>query len=527
MNTKSAILFIILLISVTATAQPHLVPFPQSIEMRDGHFSLTAKTGIVNRSAPNNARLLKKYIEEDIHINLHEQPGENHILLIREKSLDKLLGKEGYRMSISPDSIVIEGAADAGVFYGIQTLRQLAAQNRLNIPCLQITDKPEYSWRDFMLDEARHFKGATVVKQLLEEMAYLKMNTFHWHLTDDQGWRIEIKKYPKLTQIGAYRDSSQIGGWNSPDYDTNIHGGYYTQDEIREIVAFAAERHINIVPEIEMPGHTSAAIASYPNLGSLKTPPYVPSFFNPFWGVFNVADPQVMDFIHDVLDEVFSLFPSRYIHIGGDEVHSESWESNSDITRLMKEKNLKNYNEVQMLFTNQIATFIHDRGRIMIGWNDIMGKNIHEWADSTDESSHKLVPYAAVQFWKGDPALIAEALKQGHQVINSSHRYTYLDYSYEKLPLQKAYEFSPFPKDVDPKYKPLLLGSGCQMWSEWIPQVEELHRQVFPRIAAYAELGWTAEEQKNFARFSTALSQLLAPHWEKNNIKWYQEALPE
>ena len=482
MNKKLIFLVVSFLYIVTATAQPLLIPYPRSIEMREGYFALTAKTGIINLSDKNNARLLKHYIEEDININLHEQRGDNNIFLITNRKLKESLGAEGYRMNISADSIVIEGAENAGVFYGIQTLRQLAAQNRLAIPCMEIFDKPEYEWRDFMLDEARHFKGKVVVKQLLEEMAYLKMNKFHWHLTDDQGWRIEIEKYPRLTQIGAYRDSTQIGGWNSPLYDVNIHGGYYTREDIREIVDFAAERHIEIVPEIEMPGHTSAAIAAYPELGSLKTPPTVATYFNPTWGVFNVADERVIQFIQDVFDEIFDLFPSRYIHIGGDEVHPESWEANSDISRFMKEKNLDNYSEVQMLFTNRVASLIHSKGRTM---------------------------------------------KQGHRVINSSHRDTYLDYNYTKIPLKKAYDFSPFPKGIDRKYKPLLLGSGCQMWSEWIPRIEDMQRQVFPRIAAYAESGWTIENKKNFTRFSTSLSQILIPRWKQKNIAWHKESTPQ
>ena len=279
MNKKLIFLVISFLYMVTATAQPLLIPYPRSIEMREGYFALTAKTGIINLSDKNNARLLKHYIEEDININLHEQRGDNNIFLITNRKLKESLGAEGYRMNISADSIVIEGAENAGVFYGIQTLRQLAAQNRLAIPCMEIFDKPEYEWRDFMLDEARHFKGKVVVKQLLEEMAYLKMNKFHWHLTDDQGWRIEIEKYPRLTQIGAYRDSTQIGGWNSPLYDVNIHGGYYTREDIREIVDFAAERHIEIVPEIEMPGHSRLSRARF-----LENTPYRGHIFQPHVG---------------------------------------------------------------------------------------------------------------------------------------------------------------------------------------------------------------------------------------------------
>ena len=520
--TRKLILFLAGIVSAIAlAAQPLLVPQPQSVELREGTFALTPRTGIVARCSATNVKLLEQYLEEDIHIALHERTGNNHIVLARTESLDSLLGDEGYRLTISPDTILIEGAHDAGIFYGMQTLRQLAVQDRLHIPCLQIIDKPEYPWRDFMLDEARHFKGKVVVKQLLEEMAYLKMNTFHWHLTDDQGWRIEIEKYPRLTQIGAYRDSSQIGGWNSPDYDVNVHGGYYTHDDIREIVAFAAERHIRIVPEIEMPGHTAAAITAYPELGALDTIPSIPAYFNPSWGVFNVADPQVIEFIHNVLYEVFDLFPGRYVHIGGDEVHPEAWASNRDIARLMEEKHLANYSEVQMWFTNQMARFIHDNGRTLVGWNDIMGKNIHEWAEADIESSHTLDPHAVVQFWKGDPALIAEALKQGHRVINSSHRDTYLDYNYTKLPLEKAYAFSPFPQGIDSQYRPLLLGSGCQMWSEWIPRIEDMQRQVFPRIAAYAESGWSRADQKDFGRFISALDRLLYPRWAHKGIEWY------
>ena len=314
MNKKLIFLVVSFLYMVTATAQPLLIPYPRSIEMREGYFVLTAKTGIINLSDKNNARLLKHYIEEDININLHEQRGDNNIFLITNRKLKESLGAEGYRMNISTDSIVIEGAENAGVFYGIQTLRQLAAQNRLAIPCMEIFDKPEYEWRDFMLDEARHFKGKVVVKQLLEEMAYLKMNKFHWHLTDDQGWRIEIEKYPRLTQIGAYRDSTQIGGWNSPLYDVNIHGGYYTQEDIREIVDFAAERHIEIVPEIEMPGHSEEVLATYPEL-SCSGKPYVNADFC-------IGTEKTFEFLENVLLEVIDLFPSEYIHIGGDEAVS-------------------------------------------------------------------------------------------------------------------------------------------------------------------------------------------------------------
>ena len=513
-----------------------IVPLPNNVQQDSSAFVLpkSCTIGITDSRLAPAAEYLAGILSPSTGYNIKVQDGEGTITL----SLGEVEGKEGaYQLKTDTKKINIKGNSYGGVIAGIESLRQLFPPQIESkqivdgvdwaIPSVEINDAPRFTWRGIMLDVSRHFYSKDEVKELLDVMALYKMNKFHWHLTDDQGWRIEIEKYPRLTQIGAYRDSTQIGGWNSPLYDVNIHGGYYTQEDIREIVDFAAERHIEIVPEIEMPGHTSAAIAAYPELGSLKTPPTVATYFNPTWGVFNVADERVIQFIQDVFDEIFDLFPSRYIHIGGDEVHPESWEANSDISRFMKEKNLNNYSEVQMLFTNRVASLIHSKGRTMIGWNDIMGKNIHEWADSDNESAHALAPYAVVQFWKGDTALIAEALKQGHRVINSSHRDTYLDYNYTKIPLKKAYDFSPFPKGIDRKYKQLLLGSGCQMWSEWIPRIEDMQRQVFPRIAAYAESGWTIENRKNFTRFSTSLSQVLIPRWKQKNIAWHKESTPQ
>ena len=539
----SLVALIISLISCQSEDNPNryeLIPYPNDMEQMSGRFSFDDDTQIfispecgdeVNEILAQFAEQFGKTAGKDLKIA--EKEGKNMMVV----KIDTTMSQEAYRLNISKKKIEITAATPNGVRYALQTIKQLlpeanygetlSADENWSAPCTSINDAPRFGYRGMHLDVARHFFTLDEVKRILNVMAVHKLNTLHWHLTDDQGWRIEIEKYPRLTQIGAYRDSTQIGGWNSPLYDVNIHGGYYTREDIREIVDFAAERHIEIVPEIEMPGHTSAAIAAYPELGSLKTPPTVATYFNPTWGVFNVADERVIQFIQDVFDEIFDLFPSRYIHIGGDEVHPESWEANSDISRFMEEKNLDNYSEVQMLFTNRVASLIHGKGRTMIGWNDIMGKNIHEWADSDNESTHALAPYAVVQFWKGDTALIAEALKQGHRVINSSHRDTYLDYNYTKIPLKKAYDFSPFPKGIDRKYKPLLLGSGCQMWSEWIPRIEDMQRQVFPRIAAYAESGWTIENKKNFTRFSTSLSQILIPRWKQKNIAWHKESTPQ
>ena len=499
-----------LFININAQAQKELllIPYPKEIILEEGFFQLSAQTGITNQSTKGNCRLLQEYLEEDFGLNLHQRIGQTQILLIERPSNSTKSGKEGYSLFIGRDIIKIEASTPAGVFYGIQTLRQLIDKNKFTIPCLTIHDSPVYPWRAFMLDEARYFKGKQTVKKILDEMALLKMNTFHWHLTDDQGWRLEMKKYPLLTEIGAYRDSTQIGGWKSTTFDGTFHGGYYTQKDIREIVYYASQRHITIVPEIEMPGHATAAIASYSFLGVLNHPVSVSSTFGVMSSVFNVADEKVISFLHDVLDEVFRLFPGHVVHVGGDEIHFGEWKSSPVVTAYMKKHCLKNYNDLQLYFTNRMSRFVDSKGRRMMGWNDIMGKNIHEWSTESNSQAGTLSPDAIVHFWKGDSLLIKEALESGYDVVNSTHDFTYLDYDYQKLPLSKAYCFSPFPSGVDEKYRPQLLGLGCQMWSEWVPGTKELYRQVFPRIAAYAETGWTQSTKKNYERFQKACKSI-------------------
>ena len=495
MNKKLIFLVISFLYMVTATAQPLLIPYPRSIEMREGYFALTAKTGIINLSDKNNARLLKHYIEEDININLHEQRGDNNIFLITNRKLKESLGAEGYRMNISADSIVIEGAENAGVFYGIQTLRQLAAQNRLAIPCMEIFDKPEYEWRDFMLDEARHFKGKVVVKQLLEEMAYLKMNKFHWHLTDDQGWRIEIEKYPRLTQIGAYRDSTQIGGWNSPLYDVNIHGGYYTREDIREIVDFAAERHIEIVPEIEMPGHSEEVLATYPEL-SCSGKPYVNADFC-------IGTEKTFEFLENVLLEVIDLFPSEYIHIGGDEASKSSWKTCPRCQKRMADEHLNSVDELQSYMIHRIEKFLNDHGRKIIGWDEIIEGG--------------LSPTATVMSWRGEEGGI-KAVKAGNQAIMTPGKYCYLD-AFQDAPntqpmaiggyltLEKVYSFEPVPDSLSTKEAELILGVQGNVWTEHIPTPEHYEYMIYPRILALAEIGWSPSEVKKWDNFHTRALQ--------------------
>ena len=302
---------------------------------------------------------------------------------------------------------------------------------RLIVQKSTLTDYPVFSWRAFMLDEGRYFKGKEVVFDLLDEMAALKMNVFHWHLTDDQGWRIEIKKYPKLTEIGAWRDSSEIDHFGSNRYDGRRHGGFYTQEEIKEVVDYAAKRNITVIPEIEMPGHASAAIAAYPWLGTSGKQIKVPGKFGVQYDIFNVADPRVIHFLNDVMDEVISLFPAPIFHVGGDEVRYDQWKESTLVREYMRKNDLRTPAELQVFFTNNVSNILASKGRRMMGWNEITGDKLHEFQSETDtKGKQKLAPGTIVHCWKGDPKLIKEAIEKGYDVVNSYHSYTYLDYTY-------------------------------------------------------------------------------------------------
>jgi hexosaminidase len=359
--------------------------------------------------------------------------------------LNKNFAKEAYELIVSRTGIQIIASNNTGWFYGVQSLMQLfpmlpdsiESVSSVKIPEVAIKDSPRFSWRAFMLDEARYFKGVEQVKIILDEMAFLKMNVFHWHLTDDQGWRIEIKKYPLLTQIGSKRKSTQVGPlkWKSPIQSAEPHEGFYTQQEIKEIVKYAKERHINIIPEIEMPGHSSAAIASYSWLGTTKKEIEVPIKFGVGKDVYDVTDPKVYQFLTDVLDEVMVLFPSKVIHIGGDEVKYNNWKSSETVQAFMKEKRLETPAELQIFFTNNISQYLKSKGRIMMGWNEIMGHNLHEYQDAEDtKSKQQLAKGTIIHFWKGDVTLATQAARNGYEIVNSLHSNTYLDYDYNSIP---------------------------------------------------------------------------------------------
>jgi hexosaminidase len=541
MKIKSLVLFssfIILNCYAIKSQEMRITPRPQSITTGYNTFKISEETQIIFDSISENiANNLQHYFKNDFGFTPktnNYQSLKKNIITFQE---DDSLPNEGYELSVSKDKIIICAKNDTGWFYAIQTLKQICSfssyyskyQKYIEVKEIKIKDAPRFKWRSFMLDEARYFKGMEQVKMLLDEMAFLKMNIFHWHLVDDQGWRIEIKKYPKLTEIGSKRKSTQIGPlqWESPIQSAEPHEGFYTQEEIKEIIAYAKERHITVVPEIEMPGHSTAAIASYPWLGTSKKEIEVPIRFGVGKDVYDVTNPKTYQFLTDVLDEVMALFPSKIIHIGGDEVKYNHWKSSASVQKYMRQNNLKTPADLQVYFTNNISKYLQSKGRRMMGWNEIMGHNLHNYQDTKDtKTTQKLANETIIHFWKGDVKRAKTAASSGYEIVNSLHNFTYLDYKYKNLPLSKAYSFDPIPEKLDKKHHDKVIGLGCQMWGEWIPTDGEMHYKVFPRIAAYAEVGWTEKKHKNFSLFKASLKNL-QKRWTAKGIYFAPDAYVE
>lgn len=501
---KRALLASLAMLFILPVFAISIIPCPLEMKETNGRFVLAGLTlHHFNAKCEKEIAYLEQKLASQFSVTLKGVRNQRKadIKFNVDEGQNLILGNEGYRLIINKKGIYISAAAPAGIFYGIQTVFQLIEKDsgRYFLPYVEIFDKPRFVWRAFLLDEARSFKGSVAVKQLLDEMALLKMNVFHWHLTDDQGWRMQILKYPRLTAVSS-------GPVTVIKCKT-----FYTQQEIKEIVDYASARHIMIIPEIEMPGHASAAIAAYPDLGVEKKTITMPQGQGIYTNIFDVSDPSVLTFIHDVLDEVMALFPSKIIHIGGDEVKYETWRNSSHVDAFMKENNIQSPAALQLWFVNGISQYLHAKGYRTMGWNDMLGKH------DVPSIGENLSRDAIVHFWLGSPALINRATAAGFDVVNSFHEYTYLDYSYKSISLEKAYSFEPVPPLSSEQFKNKIIGLGCQMWGEHIPTIEKMHYQVFPRIAAYAETGWATNANKNFGRFKKALLKL-ASHWKENDI---------
>ena len=423
--------------------------------------------------------------------------------------IDTTMSQEAYRLNISKKKIEITAATPNGVRYALQTVKQLlpvaiygeslSADENWSVPCATINDAPRFGYRGMHLDVARHFFTLDEVKRILNVMAVHKLNTLHWHLTDDQGWRIEIEKYPRLTQIGAYRDSTQIGGWNSPLYDVNIHGGYYTQEDIREIVDFAAERHIEIVPEIEMPGHSLAALTAYPWLGCTNGDE---SYEIAGWicGPGNVLCPgkeSTFEFLENVLDEVVALFPSKLIHIGGDECQHTRWEACPDCQARIAAEGLRDETQLQSYLTHRIDSYLTSKGRQLIGWDEIMEGG--------------LSPGAVIMSWRGTQGGIAAA-REYHHVVMTPGQYLYFDKRGTdspdepvslnlSLPLEKIYGYDP-AEGLSEEEQQYLLGVQANLWTEFVATEKRVEYQLLPRIYALSEIAWSPVARKSWEEFS-------------------------
>ncbi len=486
-----------------------IIPHPAKIELRTGEFHLSSETRILidgtNRwNADYLHGLLAIPTGFPLQVQSEGRTETNLIRLLLDPELE-VLGREGYRLEVRPEAIVIAAPGTTGVFYGIQTLRQLLPveiEERRpvsgvgwRVPCVLIEDKPRFAWRGFMLDEGRHFHGKGTVLLTLDLMALQKLNVLHWHLTEDQGWRIEIRKYPRLTEVGSQRvgTGKTILG---KQHDGIPHGGFYTQDEIREIVAYAAGRHIMVVPEIEMPGHTLAALASYPQLSCTGGPFEVATHFGIFSDILCAGKEAVFTFQRDVLDEIMELFPSPFIHIGGDEAPKIRWKKCPDCQRRIREEGLKDEHQLQVYFTNRITSYLDSKGRHAMGWNEILQAG--------------LIEGAVVQFWARGRRRLVEAIRtQNRPVVMSTYLEAYLDHSYSLMPLSRAYHYEPIPAELGESEAGSILGLEFPLWSEWVPNRARLDYQVYPRLTAMAETAWTPKDIKNFGDFRRRLKKFL------------------
>jgi hexosaminidase len=509
--TKKFSLFILILFAViTITAQDFaIIPKPMEISNGSGSFTLdnscTVQFDVSNVELMRIATFFSEYLANVYNINLDKTSGEKTIQFKIISSSN--LGKEGYLLKVGEKSIVIVAAKPAGLFYGMQTLKQMLPletdNDKLEIPVTDIKDQPRFAWRGNMLDVSRHFFPVSFIKKYIDILAMYKINTFHWHLTEDQGWRIEIKKYPLLTEIGHWRDETMLGAFsNNPVYDGIGYGGFYTQDQAREIVRYAAERYITVVPEIEMPGHAVAALASYPNLGCTGGPYEVKKIWGVHSEVFCAGKEETFEFLQNIMDEILDIFPSEFIHVGGDECPKDEWEKCENCQKRIKDNGLKDEHELQSYFISRMDKYLASKGRRLLGWDEILEGG--------------LAPGATVMSWRGEKGGI-EAAKQNHDVVMTPNSHMYFDYyqSREKeseplaiggfLPVERVYEYEPLPTELSADEAKYILGVQSNLWTEYIATTNKAEYMLLPRLQAQAEVGWTRKNLKNFDDFSKRL----------------------
>lgn len=513
---------------------PQLIPQPVVIKITGGTFKITGATSISfnDPRVQPAADMLVQRINTPTGYKLRAQKGNNGTIQLNINAKpNTILGVEGYTLEVDKERIVVAANQPAGVFYGIQTLLQLLPKEIESrtpvraswaLPTVHITDYPRFAWRGIMLDVSRNFFTKEEVKQYIDQIARYKYNVFHWHLTDDNGWRIEIKSLPKLTEVGAWRVPryGRFGERHDPKPgEKATDGGFYTHDDIKEIVRYALDRNITIVPEIDIPGHSMAAIASYPELSctkdtSIKVNPGTP--FATWYGngtfkmhvenTLNPSDEKVYEFLDKVFTEVAQLFPGEYIHAGGDECYYGYWKQDEGCKALMRKLNIRHAEDLQGYFMNRVEAIIKSKGKKMIGWDEILEGGIS--------------PEAAVMSWRGVQGGI-EAAQHGNYVVMAPTTHAYLDYCqgdptvdppiYANLRVSKTYSFEPVPDGVDPKY---ILGGQGNLWTEQIPTLRHAQYMTYPRAWALAEVNWSPREKRDWSSFVNRMEY----HFERNDV---------
>ncbi len=523
-----------MLIVFAAQAQKpalHIIPQPADLQPMTGSYTLTKKTSIAYNKAEARpvADMLVQKLNAPTGLGLTAKTAKTGaIQLILLDQVNSVIGQEGYLLEVTPKGIVLSANQPAGLFYGMQTLLQLlpkeiesrtVAKAAWTVPAVKITDYPRFGWRGIMLDVSRHFFSKADVKTFIDQLARLKYNTFHWHLTDDNGWRLEIKSLPKLTSVGAWRvpRAGHFGDRADPKPgEAATYGGFYTQEDVREIVRYAQERNITIVPEIDVPGHSMAALAAYPELSTTKNPQTYVNPGTPFseWygnGTFkmkventlNPADEKVYEFLDKVFTEVAALFPNPYIHVGGDEAYKGYWAADPGCQELMKKLNIRHVEDLQGYFMGRVEKILQAKGKKLLGWDEILEGGIS--------------PGATVMSWRGVKGGI-EAAHLGHDVVMTPTTFAYLDYTqgdptidppiYAGLRVSKSYSFEPVPEGVDAKY---ILGGQGNLWTEQIPNLHYLEYMTYPRAWALADVYWSPKTSKDWDYFS----QRMETHFER------------
>lgn len=495
------------------TADYNVVPLPNSVTMTGGEpFELTPSTTVAypegNKDMERNAQFLARYVNDATRMTLSVVPGraKKGIRLVLDK---KVSGEEAYTIMVDKKGVTIAGSTPKGVFYGVQTLRKslpVGAATVVRLPSVKISDSPRFVHRGMMLDCSRHFFPLEFVKRYIDLIAMHNMNVFHWHLSDDQGWRIEIKKYPELTIKGSRRSGTVIG-YNTALDDSIPYGGYYTQEQAREIVEYARQRYVTVIPEIDMPGHMLAALATYPELGCTGGPYEVGHRWGIYKDVLCVGNDKIYDFCEGVLDEIMQIFPSKLIHIGGDETPTEVWEKCPKCIKRAEDNNMT-VKQVQSYFTSRIEKYVNSRGRRIIGWDEILGGDISQ--------------SAVIQSWR-DTKHGRIAAEAGHDVIMSPTSHCYFDYSqadeknskYEPtlcggyIPVEKVYAFEPCDENLSESSRPHILGVQANIWAEYLLYPNQVEYQALPRMAALAEVQWTSGK-KDYQAFLKRLNRLVS-----------------